>query len=55
MANLDYFTKSTTNQQAVTDSLDATFRLYTDYDHYGCVYPCIFRTPSYSDPYHEAR
>ncbi|KAG1745167.1 endo-1,6-alpha-mannosidase [Suillus lakei] len=32
MANLDYSTKSTTNQQAVTDSLNAAFSLYTDYD-----------------------
>ncbi|OAX42321.1 endo-1,6-alpha-mannosidase [Rhizopogon vinicolor AM-OR11-026] len=36
MANLDYFTFSRTNQQAVTDSLNATFSLYTDYDQYGC-------------------
>ncbi|KAG0696120.1 endo-1,6-alpha-mannosidase [Suillus ampliporus] len=35
MANLDYFTKSTTNRQAVTDSLNAAFSLYTDYDQYG--------------------
>ncbi|KAG1775154.1 endo-1,6-alpha-mannosidase [Suillus placidus] len=35
MANLDYFTKSTTNQQAVTGSLNAAFSLYADYDQYG--------------------
>ncbi|OJA11364.1 hypothetical protein AZE42_05158 [Rhizopogon vesiculosus] len=35
MANLDYFTISRANQQAVTDSLNAAFSLYTDYDQYG--------------------
>ncbi|KAG2341871.1 endo-1,6-alpha-mannosidase [Suillus weaverae] len=35
MANLDYLTKSTTNQQAVTGSLNAAFSLYADYDQYG--------------------
>jgi hypothetical protein len=37
MANLDYFTISRTNQQAVTGSLNAAFSLYADYDQYGCV------------------
>ncbi|KAJ8592414.1 endo-1,6-alpha-mannosidase [Rhizopogon salebrosus TDB-379] len=36
MANLDYFTISRTNQQAVTGSLNAAFSLYADYDQYGC-------------------
>jgi|SRR6267154_6663582 len=41
LANLDYFTKTKTNQQAVTNSLNAAFSLYTDYDQYGCVYPGV--------------
>lgn len=37
MANLDYFTTSRTNQKATTESLNAAFSLYTNYDQYGCV------------------
>lgn len=41
--------------KAVTDSLHATFSLYTGYDQYGCVYPFIFGTPSYYDLYRVTR
>ncbi|KIJ61602.1 glycoside hydrolase family 76 protein [Hydnomerulius pinastri MD-312] len=35
MANLDHFTDSTTNKQVVTDSLNAAFSLYPNFDQYG--------------------
>ena len=37
LTNLDHFTNSRTSKQAVTESLDAAFNLYLDYDQFGYV------------------